>query len=961
MLCSVIDCTADGILAVSHDGRLLLHSRRVAEMWGLSEDLLRSGDVRRIIAAQAELTVDPDAFAARLRELFENPRAEGIDLVELRDGRLLERHSAPLLLGTRPAGRVCSYRDITRRRLAEEAARDGEGRYRRLVELVPDGIAIHDGERVVFVNARGARLLGAAGPQELLGRPISDFVHPDSRAGVGERTRLVMEGEELPPVEERLLRLDGSPLDAEIAAIPFNHLGRPAALVVFRDVAERKHAARLQAALYRIAQLTSAAQEMADFYGSIHAILGEFMYARNCYVALQEDGGDAIHFPYFADEVDENPGRIPLGRGITAWVLRTGQPLLCPRQELERLSAAGEIELAGSLAVDWMGAPLRRGERTFGVLAVQSYSTAHRYAQADLDLLTFVSRHVATAIDRKRAADALRDSEAKFRTLAETIPVGVFIEQSGSLRYVNPAMAELAGRPREALQGMAFSDLVHPGHREGAERRLLAGQSSGAADGQEFLVLPGGGGERWLALSTGQVEFEKQPAVLGTVFDVTERRLAEEKVRGMAFQDALTGLPNRRLFGDRIQVALGHARLTGDRLAVFFLDLDRFKVINDSLGHSVGDEILRAVAARLRESVRQGDTVARLGGDEFLLLFPGAADAEGVANLAHKLLEALRRSHHIAGRELFVTASVGVSLYPEGGADAEALVKTADAALYRAKQEGRDTWRLYTRATDTGSPGRLALESSLRRALDAEALLLHYQPVLDLATGRVHGVEALLRWKDPEMGRMFPGEFIPLAEATGLVVPLGPWVLRKACQQAREWHDRGHPTRVSVNLSARQIQQAEMIAEVIRVLEETGLQPRFLELEITGAGSLQDLDGTADALRRLKAHGVSISIDDFGVVDSSLGSLKRLPLDALKIDRSFVSDIGRVSDGDAIVSAVVAMAHGLRLSVVAEGVDTEEQLRVLSSLGCDRVQGQVFSPALAAVECGELLARHRGR
>lgn len=961
LLCSIIDSTADGILAVDHRRRLLLHNRRVAEMWGLSEELLRSGDVGRIIAAQAELTVDPEAFTARLRDLFHSPQAEGIDLVELRDGRLMERHSVPLWLGPRAAGRVCSYRDITERELAEEAAREGEGRYRTLVELVPDGIAVHDGERLLFINASGARLAGAASPKELIGRSLLEFVHPDSRAGVAQRMRQVLAGGAAPAVEERLLRLDGSTLDAEVGAVPFSHHGRPAALVVFRDVTERKRAARLQSALYRIAQLTSSAQEMAEFYGSVHAILGEFMYARNFYVALKEEDAEVIDFPYFVDEVDRNPGRIPLGRGLTAWVLRTGQPLLCPPELFQRLSEAGEIELVGSSSVDWLGAPLKRGERTFGVLAVQSYSTANRYGQADLDLLTFVSRHVATAIGRKRAADALRDSEAKFRTLAETIPVGVFIERAGSLRYVNPAMARLASRPREALEGTSFSALVHPGYRDGVERRLLPGAPPGVTAGDREFPLVLDGRERWLALSTGRIEFEKQPAVLGTVSDVTERRAAEERVRGMAFQDALTGLPNRRLFGDRIQIALAHAQRARHRLAVFFVDLDRFKVINDSLGHSVGDELLRGVAARLREAVRQEDTVARLGGDEFLLLFPGGVDAVSVARVAEKLLGVLRRPYRIAGREVFATASLGVSLYPDDGADAETLVRNADAAMYRAKEEGRDTWRLYTSAMNATALERLALENSLRRALEAEELLLHYQPVLDLASGRIHGVEALLRWRHPEKGLVLPNDFVPLAEATGLIVAIGPWVLRTACRQAKAWHERGQLVSMAVNCSAHQLRQPELVAEVMGAIEASGLDPRFLELEITETGALQDEERSAQVLRRLRALGPRISIDDFGVGYSSLGSLKRLPLDALKIDRSFVSDIGRAVDGDAIVSALVAMAHGLKLSVVAEGVETEEQLRVLSSRGCDRVQGHVFSRALPADECGELLARHRGR
>jgi len=434
------------------------------------------------------------------------------------------------------------------------------------------------------------------------------------------------------------------------------------------------------------------------------------------------------------------------------------------------------------------------------------------------------------------------------------------------------------------------------------------------------------------------------------------------KVAQMAFHDPLTGLPNRKLLMDHLSYNIIQARRDKESLAVFFMDLDRFKVINDSLGHGVGDRLLQAVAARLLASLREGDTVARLGGDEFTLLLPAVHRAVDVAKVADKLLEVLREPFPLDGRDLFVTGSVGIALYPDDGLDPEALVKNADAAMYRAKDQGRDTYQLYTPAMNATALERLAIENSLRRALAQDELEIHYQPILELASGHVHGVEALLRWRHPERGMIPPSEFIPLAELTGLIVPIGPWVLRTACAQVQVWRQAGDPQLcLAVNISARQFQQADLVAEVRKALELTALPAQALDLEITESNAMQDPEAATRTLRELKALGVRISIDDFGIGHSSLSSLKRLPIDTLKVDRSFIRDIVSDPDDAAIVTAVLAMAETLKLQVVAEGVETEEQLAFLRERRCGRMQGHFFSPPLPAADCVALLARHRKR
>jgi diguanylate cyclase (GGDEF)-like protein len=440
---------------------------------------------------------------------------------------------------------------------------------------------------------------------------------------------------------------------------------------------------------------------------------------------------------------------------------------------------------------------------------------------------------------------------------------------------------------------------------------------------------------------------------------LAEVQMAEEKIKDLAYRDALTGLPNRIVFNDRLGNAVAQAERQSGRLAILFLDLDRFKVINDSLGHSLGDLLLQAVAGRLATCVRASDTVARLGGDEFTILLPGVHGAMEAARVAEKVLETLRQPFRLEGRELFVTGSMGVSLYPEDGIDADALVRNADVAMYRAKEQGRDGHRLYSPLMNDRALEQLALENALRRALARDELLLHYQPVVEIATGRIRSVEALVRWNHPERGMMWPSDFVPVAEVTGLIVPIGWWILRTACAQARAWHEQGlSDLRVAVNLSARQFQQADLVGQVEKAVAETGLSARYLELEITETDTMQSTEATLSTFRQLKALGVAISIDDFGIGYSSLGYLRRLPIDTLKIDQSFVRDIGTDPDDAAIVSAVIAMAHTLKLQVVAEGVDGEDQLDFLRRHGCDLMQGYLFGPPASGGECGEAMLRH---
>jgi len=579
--------------------------------------------------------------------------------------------------------------------------------------------------------------------------------------------------------------------------------------------------------------------------------------------------------------------------------------------------------------------------------------------------------------ERKRAQRKIEDLNrdlqrqvAEFQTLLEVIPIGIGIARDPACRRIegNPYMARLMGlSPADNISLSAGDGEAVPGARLFRDGRPLAPETlpmqKAAAQGVEVVdmemdvVREGQKVATVLGYAAPLFDETGRPrGAIGATLDITERKRAEEQIKSLAYHDSLTGLPNRRLFQDRLSLAVAQAHRNTQRLAVLFLDLDRFKSVNDSLGHAAGDRLIQDVAERLRTCLREGDTVARLGGDEFTLLLPGVAQVVDAARVAEKVLDALRVPFLIEDRELLATASIGISLYPEDGRDADRLVKSADAAMYRAKQQGRDNYQLCAPALNATALERLALEGSLRHAVGQDELVLHYQPVLDLASGRVRAMEALLRWRHPELGLIPPADFIPLAEMTGLVIAFSPWVLRTACAQAREWQDAGHPgLGVAVNLSARQFQHHDLVGQVRRALEETKLEARFLELEISETSAMQGPEANVPTLRALKALGVRIAIDDFGTGCSSLSYLRRFPIDALKIDRSFTAEITRDPDDAAVANVVIALAHTLKLRVVAEGVETDDQLAFLTARRCDQAQGYLFGAPRPAQACTELL------
>jgi diguanylate cyclase (GGDEF)-like protein len=440
------------------------------------------------------------------------------------------------------------------------------------------------------------------------------------------------------------------------------------------------------------------------------------------------------------------------------------------------------------------------------------------------------------------------------------------------------------------------------------------------------------------------------------------RKQAEKSLKHLAHHDTLTNLPNRLLLDARMEHAITHARRKQSRLALLFLDLDNFKHINDSLGHMTGDRLLQQVTRRLLSITREDDTIARLGGDEFVLLMEEVKDTADIISLAQKILDKLNERFEINGQSIFVGCSIGISLYPEDGDSAETLLKNADAAMYRTKDEGRNSYNFYTREMTASAYDRITLEGSLRRAIEQDELTVYYQPQKSLTTDRYVGLEALVRWHHPEHGILPPGRFLPVAEATGLIVPLGNWVLKSACRQMVEWQRTGLPIdTVSVNLAGKQIRRDDLVESIASALDETGCRPEWLELEVTEGFIMSEIHASIDALRQLRDMGIKLAIDDFGTGYSSLSYLKKLPINRLKIDRSFVQDLADDNDDAAIVKAIVSLGHSLQLEIVAEGVETPYQENYLRQLGCEMGQGYLYSQPLPSAQIEVLVRNHNQR
>ncbi|MCA1788812.1 MAG: EAL domain-containing protein [Thioalkalivibrio sp.] len=572
---------------------------------------------------------------------------------------------------------------------------------------------------------------------------------------------------------------------------------------------------------------------------------------------------------------------------------------------------------------------------------------------------------------RTRAVEQhLVRSELLHRFVVDSSPDLIYVlDAEGRFAFLNQRVESLLGFPREELLGAHYSVLVPEPHQAAAryvfnERRTGERASRDAELALRSRLLSGGApvlGETPVEVSAMGIWSDGPDGArligsYGIARDISERKRAEETIRFQAYHDHLTELPNRILFKDRLELAIAHAQRHGRRLAVMFLDLDRFKIVNDTLGHTVGDRLLKAVAVRLKGWIRRGDTLARLGGDEFCLLLPDVGTEDAAATITRKILERLAAPFMVDDHELFVGASIGIAMYPEAGESVEALIQSADIAMYHVKGRGKNDFRFFTPCMNDRYSSQLSVDRELRNALLADELEPHYQPQVEVETGAIVGVEALARWNHPQRGLVSPDEFIAVAEESGLIVQIDRCIQRKACSDVARWRSGGHDELcLSMNISAAQIETDDFVEAMLAMLHETGIGTRGVRLEITESVVMREMDQIVPKLRRLSEQGVRIGIDDFGTGYSSLSYLQRFPVDTLKIDRSFVAEIRAGNDESSIVNAIIHMARGLGLDIIAEGVENDSQLRYLHTQGCLQVQGFIYSRPLSASDLAAFL------
>lgn len=616
-------------------------------------------------------------------------------------------------------------------------------------------------------------------------------------------------------------------------------------------------------------------------------------------------------------------------------------------------SLTGHLEVARSLA------PVLR--ETFLVALLS----------ATLGIAIFITLRVLPLRALKRALSALhqekqtlQENEERLRIVIDKAVDGIVtLDPHGVVESFNPAAERIFGYRAAEIIGQNIGILI-PFRNTGKGpdgAAPTAGQREVVATYKDGATFP-------VEFSLSEAHLRGEQKLIAILRDITERKTAQDKLAYLANYDSLTGLPNRSLFRDRLSHAMSRASRNNHLAALMFLDLDRFKNINDSLGHDVGDSLLKHVANLLQNCLRRSDTicrsdggtwfpedgkdvtVSRLGGDEFTLILEGIANGNDAAIAAQNILAACaEHPFQVGDKKIYASTSIGIALYPIDNTDLDGLIKQADAAMYRSKELGRNIYQFYTEELNTKANQRLSLETDMQRAVERQEFLLHYQPKLHIASGEITGIEALLRWQRPDSGLIPPDEFIPMLEETGLILPVGEWVLRTACNQLKTWHDLGLDSlSVAVNLSARQFSQKDLVEKITRILDDSGLPATSLELEVTESLLMEHTDASVETLIQLKNKGISISVDDFGTGYSSLSYLKRFPVDTLKIDRSFVRDITVDPDDAAIASAVIALAHSLRLAAVAEGVETEEQLKFMRGRNCDQMQGYLLSRPLPA-------------
>ncbi|HEX5629508.1 MAG TPA: EAL domain-containing protein [Usitatibacteraceae bacterium] len=910
------DQTAVGLTLVSLEGEFFLVNRAFCELSGFSREEL-VGNSCCLVSRPEDVEFDKASLGGACQGDAPPPVEK---MLRRRDGSTVWVRRTPGLMrdsAGNPKFIICAYADLTEQRARDRALHSTNRFLSAIIETSPIAIYATDLEGMITLwNPAAERTFGFTRDQALGRR--APFVPEERREEARELRERVLAGQELTGLHLERVRADGTPIHVGGSAAPLRDEDNRIVgmLVMCSDVTEAR---RTEAAFKEQLHFTRALMDAIPNPVYFKDLEGRYRVYNRAWHELWGDGkdwvGKSVH-----DMFDE--------------------PIAAIHDERDRPLLAGQSSVQYEALMPTTGG--RQREMLYNKV---SFVDQEGKVAGLIGTITDVTGY-------KETERALEASEARFRVLTESgLDLISVLAADGAILYQSLALKNLLGYDPSETIGRNVFDLIHREEVEAARNAFMRiVETSHFREPLEFRIRHRDG--QWRTFESLGTNCVDNPHIRGVVFnsrDVTDRKAIQQRIQHLAYHDNLTGLPNRGLLQDRLGHSIARAERSGRKVAVLFIDLDNFKNINDTLGHDVGDELLRQVSRRLSECVRAGDTIARQGGDEFIVLLDNLEDGRGASVVAQKILNSLRAAFSLGGTEQHVSGSVGIAVYPEDGRDAQTLMKNADTAMFHGKGIGKNTYQYFTAQMNIAVKRRMTLESALRRAVLQKDFVLHYQPEVNLDTGEIVAVESLVRWKTEDSGTVMPGDFIPLAEETGLINEIGEWVLREACRQNKEWQARGlAPRRIAVNLSARQFADKAFLDTVVRVLEDTKLDPKWLELEITESQVMRQTEGMILLLGRLSEMGVHLAIDDFGTGYSSLSYLKRLPIQKLKIDQSFIRDITVDPNDAAIVVAIINMARSLDLETIAEGVETAGQLALLREKGCRTGQGFYFSAPVSA-------------